>query len=651
MNQLRFLNQNDIQNEFCFYAKKQVKTTKVISKKKANFLSKFRWFKKDDNVDGFSFREFIGKLSSGLMLPIAMLPVAGLFLGIGSAINIQGVNNHIEWLKIIGSILKTPGEAVFGNLAVLFAIAIAIVFAEDSGVAGLSAFLGWLVFCAFQSSLISSYKGPIAENQALHYTFLWFDFDKTTFNAIFGNNVGIKSLNTSVFGGIIVGFLVAKLYKRFKNTQLPQILGFFNGARFVPIVTFVSMLGISLVFCLVWPYCGLGINYIGNHLGKVPYGINSFIFCVIERFLVPFGLQHAFYIPLWQTSAGGSLDLSTVMQYQGHNVLVNGSTITWYEFANLNIDWNKGTVVSGDQYIWSFMNSIAGLKVDVEGLGTQTITFDWARTSFENGVNVTQYMEGRYPFMNFGLPAAAAAIVVAAPKGKRKLAFSAVIGAALTSFLTGITEPIEFTFLFLAPWLYYGFHAFFAGVSGLLLGLWHAHIGMTFAAGMIDFTLYGILPDILGAQAGSWKSIIVGLGLVPIYFFGFWFLIVKFNVLTPGRGENTKLFTKKDFLAKKENNQPLNTKTKAIISKLTPKEKEAYEVLQALGGKDNIILVNACITKLRVNVKDRKKVDEKALMVLGAKGVTYPSKNSVYSIFGGKADIYKNLINDLLKKL
>ncbi|WEK83250.1 MAG: PTS transporter subunit EIIC [Mycoplasma sp.] len=643
----KFQTQLEAKDEFVLLAKKQVKTTVVKAKNKNNFFSKFRFFNKKNSDGSFSVKEFIGKLSSGLMLPIAMLPIAGLFLGIGSALYIQGTTNNIEWLKVIGSILKTPGEAVFGNLAVLFAIAIAIVFAEDSGVAGLSAFLGWLVFCAFQSSLIGSYSESFAHPDKLRYTFLWFDFDATTFNAIFGNNVGIQSLNTSVFGGIIVGFLVAKIYRKFKNTQLPQILGFFNGARFVPIVTFVSMLGVSLIFCLLWPYCGLGIYFLGNHLGKVPYGINSFIFCVIERFLVPFGLQHAFYIPLWQTAAGGSLDLNTVMMFNGHNVLVNNQTITWLAFARAN-GWKGASIVSGDQYIWSFMNSLSGLKVKVEGMDElQTITFDWARTSFPNGVNVTQYMEGRYPFMNFGLPAAAAAMVVAAPKNKRKLAFSAVIGAALTTFLTGITEPIEFTFLFLAPWLYYGFHAFLAGLSGLFLGLWHAHIGMTFAAGMIDFTLYGILPDILGAQAGSWKAIIVGLGLVPLYFFGFWFLIVKFNVLTPGRGESTHLFTKKDLLAKQDNNK----KDALVLSKLNAKEKEAYEVLQALGGKDNIVLVNACITKLRVNVKDRKKVNEKALIALGAKGVTYPSKNSVYSIFGGKADIYKNLINDLLKKL
>lgn len=660
-----FHNNLTIKNEFSL---RKTKThTEIVKNEKKNLFSRI-FSRKNKKESSGGVREFVSKLSSGLMLPIAMLPIAGLFLGIGSAIYNQGKAYDNATVELIGNIIKTPGDAVFSNLAVIFAIAIAIVFAEDAGAAGLSAFLGWLVFCALQKSLlIMNEHWDQKDPNSLAAWFLWFKFTTIQYNATFTANIGIDSLNTSVFGGIIVGFTVAKLYKRFRNTQMPQILGFFSGARFVPIITFLAMLPISAVFCCIWPYFGQGIEWFGAKLGLMA-GFNSFIYCIVERFLVPFGLQHAFYLPLWQTAVGGSVDLTNIMvvwhngtAYQVTQFVKGNQTVTfttWLDFINkFTGKTPEYTTINGDQNIWKFMYSIAGVKIIDPVTHEQTyITFDFARTGFgilhDNGtitqgssVNVTQYMEGRFPFMNFGLPAAAAAMVLAAPKEKRKFAFSAVFGAALTSFLTGITEPIEFTFLFLAPWLYYGFHAFMAGICGLALNLWHAHIGQTFAAGMIDFTIYGIIPDILHADAGSWKSIIIGVGVAPIYFFFFYWAIKQFNIATPGRGETTRLFTKKDFLAKKQANEKNNN----TLNKLSGSEKEAYEVMLALGGIDNIDTVNACITKLRVTVKDPKKVDTKAIIALGAKGVTWPSKKSVYSIFGGKADIYKNHIRDFIK--
>lgn len=604
---------------------------------------------------GSPVREFIAKLSRGLMLPIAMLPVAGLFLGIGSAIVTQASNNNIEWLKIIGQILYIPGNAIFSNLPVLFCIAIAITFAGDAGVAGLSAFVGWVAFCALQSAFIVA---PSVDGG--NYHFLFYNFNETMFNAVFTSNVGIQSLQTSVFGGLIVGFIVAVLYNKFKNIQMPQILGFFSGVRFIPIVTFCAMIVLSLLFCLIWPVFGLGLYYLGNYLGQAPYGINSLFFGYIERSLVPFGLHHAFYAPLWYTSAGGTINLSDLMVINGVQAVASAGSldpITWLQFAQ-QFGYNGPSSVVGDQTGWMMASTIVGHTVYLKDGSTTILTFDMIDKAFD-GVNLGQYMQGKYAFMMFGLPAAAAAITMAAPKGNaRKLAFSTVSGAALTSFLTGITEPLEFTFLFLAPALYYGFHAVFCAISFWLMNLLGAHVGMTFSGGAIDFTIYGIIPDAMGAGAHCYWAIAIGAAYIPIYYFGFLFIIKGFDIKTPGReGAENKLMTKKDYLAKKGQVQAEPQKINANVSNapklenLNKDQQFAYDVIMAYGGANNIKNVDACITKLRVQVIDQSVVDMDALKQLGARGVVKPSAESVYAVFGTKADFIKNQMNELLPKL
>lgn len=596
-------------------------------------------------------KEFIAKLSRGLMLPIAMLPIAGLFLGIGSAI-VNNANGN-EAMQMVGNVLKIPGNAVFANLPILFCVAVAITFTGDAGTAGLSAVIGWVIFCALQSAFIIQVSPD-------EYRFLFYTFNTTEYSAIFTNNVGIQSLQTSVFGGLTVGAIVAVLYNKFKNIKMSTSLSFFSGVRFIPIITFITMIVLSLLFCIIWPLIGKGLYLFGGILSNLPLGINSLIFGYGERALVPFGLHHAFYIPLWQTSVGGQISLDAEMIINYHHVQ---GYATWFDYgvAHGIITSDALKTIVGDQNCWAIANQFSGATVTLDD-GTQHVINmkDFVAVSGFSTASPGQYMQGKYPFMIFGLPAAAAAIIVAAPKGQnRKLAFSTVFGAALTIFLTGISEPIEFTFLFLAPGLFWGFHAIFCAISFWVLNVWHVNMGMTFSAGLIDFSIYGILPDALGAKADCWKAVIVGLAYVPIYFFGFWIIIVKKDIKTPGRGSTTALFTKKDYLAKKvvnnqqtekASNEIKSNEIKIDVSKLNDDQKLALSIINAYGGKDNIVNIDACITKLRVQVKNPSIVKNEDIMTLGAHGVTRPSKTSVYAVFGTKADVIKNHIKELLNK-
>lgn len=588
------------------------------------------------------FKDIIGKLSRGLMLPIAMLPIAGLFLGIGSALVTQAQEHSIAWLETFGKIIKIPGDVIFSNLAVLFCIAIAITFANDKGVAGLAAFVGWLAFCGLQSAIIT-------DNDILFYHFTENGtFTKGMLDAIITNNVGIRSLQTSVFGGITIGALTAFLYNRFKNIQLPQALGFFSGVRFIPIITFVSSLVVALVFCMIWPLFGIGLYKFGQLAGEAPFGINSLIFGYTERVLVPTGLHHAFYMPLWQTSAGGQMLIQQDMIINGHYVLVNGEHITWAKFAgSAYVDVQS---IVGDQNCWVFINGLVGKVVQLDNGESVRLTFGNIADQFK-GVNPGQYMQGKFPFMLFALPVGALGIVMAAPKGNgRKVAFSTYLGAIITCFLTGITEPLEFTFLFLAPALYFGFHAVGCAISFWLMNLLGAHCGLSFSGGFIDFVIYGVLPDAMGGKANCWIAILIGAPLAVVYFFGFWFIIKKKDIKTPGRdGSENKLFTKADY--KNKMNQASVSVQSAANVQISAKNQLAYDVIEAYGGKANITSVDACITKLRVEVVSAKNVDSAKLKKLGAKGVIKMSDTAVYSVFGTKADIIKNQMNELLPKL
>ena len=617
---------------------------------------KFNIFKKKKNKEstGGGAREVIAKLSRGLMLPIAMLPIAGLFLGIGSAIS---TNCPTGFGHVLGQIISTPGNVVFGNLAVLFAIAIAITFTGDAGASGLSSFVGWIVFCALQSACIHPIKD--ASDQILTYKFLYYDLKPELFNCVFTSNVGIQSLCTSVFGGLTVGFVVAFLYNKFKNIQLPTILGFFSGVRFIPIITFLAMIPLSFLFALIWPGIGLGLYYFGQALGSLSGygGINAFLNDFISRSLGPFGLHHAFYTPLWYTAVGGQVNLDANFIFNGNSYIsIDGVTFTTYTWTSLctALGYNipSGTTsIQGDQQIWMFFQHIAGKHIWVADSASATKdTASLVTLTFDNlslktglkGVFAGQYMSGRYSIMMFALPAAAAAMVLTIPNGNnRKVASSIILSAALTSFLTGITEPLEFTFLFLAPWLYWGFHAVLCGVSAMFMVILHGHMGMTFSGGVIDFCIYGVLPDASKMGANCYWVIVIGLVLAVIYFFMFYWAIKHFDIKTPGRDPNAgviKMYTKKDYLAKKDG-QSIEGDPMVML---------AAQLIQAYGGQENIKNVDACITKLRVQVADKSKTNKQRILDLGARGVVYPSNQSVYAVFGTQADILKNIIKDIM---
>lgn len=628
-----------------------------------SFGVKFKQFfgaRKNKENSG-AVKEFIAKLSRGLMLPIAMLPIAGIFLGVGAAIvnNANGDNGLI----LFGNFLKIPGDVIFGALPVLFAIAIAIAFTKDAGPAALSALIGFLVFSGLQTALIQEVK---TGDTVLGYNLLFYgpnSFGKALYGldkSLFSTVLGINQLSTSVFGGFIVGFTVAFLYNKFKNIQLPQIIGFFNGVRFIPIVTFTALFPITLLVLMIWPLVGTLFGIIGGALGGQLFGFNSFIFGYIERSLVPFGLHHAFYSPLWYSSVGGSLDLTAkAVTSLGTTLTDSGGTgLTWLQIAQNNGYTGTETLIAGDQVLWSFANSNLVGKAVYANSKPYVISFSDLSTALVNGVqksangasgvNIGQYMQGKYTFMMFGLPAAAAAMIVAAPKENRKMAASIIASAGGTAFLTGITEPIEFTFLFLAPWLFWGVHAFFCALSfGLMnwIGLIMAstgnpglapHIGMSFSGGFIDWVIYGAIQIQFGSNA--WWALLFGVAYIPIYYFLFLILIKKFNIATPGRGENTRLFTKEDFVNKNNKNTSLSNERLLAIN-----------VINAYGGLDNIKNVDACITKLRIQVTNQDIVDsDKLTKELGAKGIIKPSKQSVYAVYGALADRLKNEINEII---
>ncbi|MGL4616929.1 MAG: glucose PTS transporter subunit IIA [Mycoplasmoidaceae bacterium] len=633
-----------------------------------NFKEKITSHLKNRKSSG-NTREFIGKLSRGLMLPISLLPIAGLFLGIGAAI-VNGSNGN-EAMKLFGQFLQLPGDAIFGALPVLFAIAIAITFTRDAGTAGLSAIVAFLAFGGIQQALIVPVVNANEGNAIIGYNLLFYapnmwgltsSADYGLDASLFGSVLGWRQLSTSAFGGFIVGFTVAYLYNKFKDIQLPAVIGFFSGVRFIPIVTFIAFLPITILVLMIWPLVGTFFGLIGGALGSGMFGFQSFIFGYIERSLVPFGLHHAFYTPLWLTSIGGTLNLNDLAIVNGNfvSVTAGGERATWLDIVqNYNELWTNSTV-SGDQGVWAFVNSnLAGKSVFVFDSTDQiTIQFSDVTTTvyqenltrllegniaLSQGVNIGQYTQGKYPFMMFGLPAAGAAMVMAAPKENRKMSASVVISASLTAFLTGITEPIEFTFLFLAPWLFWGFHAIFCALSFGLMTWWGMlfpeiapHIGITFSGGIIDWIIYGAVQ--IPAGSNAWVSLLIGSAYVPIYFFFFLWAIKKFDIATPGRGENTKLYTKADFNARKDGNNSSSSYDPEILG-----------IIQAYGGFENIQTVDACITKLRISVNDDKNVNEKRLTDdLGALGVIKPSKKAVYAIYGTRADWIKNQINTII---
>ena len=555
--------------------------------------------------------KFLQRIGKAIMLPIAALPIAGILLGVGGAfLGIAGLDNppavyeplikfvNIDAVNAILTVMKNIGDIIFGNLPILFAVGVAVGLAnKEKGTAALASVFGFLVMNQVISTLLGlgvTQLGVVtADNVGDYSTYV------TT-------SVGIFTLNMSVFGGIITGLVTSLLHNKFYNIQLPQVIGFFSGSRFVPIVTSLAMAVVGAVLAFAWPVVQDGISIVAELVKNAGF-IGSFLYGTIERALIPFGLHHVFYTPFWFGS------------FVEANVLVNGSV---------------QTVAGANTAYFVQLSSMT----DLVGASASTMNDIVSGT--------TRFMAGKFPFMMFGLPAAAFAMYRAALPSKRKVVGSLLLAAAVTSFLTGITEPLEFTFLFVAPVLYV-VHCVLAGLSFMLMDIFNVFIGMTFSGGVIDFSLFGLLPAGAGVPTNWLWVLIVGAAYAVIYYFVFYFLITMLNLKTPGRDENegeTKLYTKADYQKSKGGATEAAAPSTAGKGEIAEK---APLVLAALGGEANIVSVDACITRLRVEVKDKANVNKEELKNLGAAGVVEVG-NGVQAIFGAKADAYKNAINEIL---
>ncbi|MGJ0841510.1 PTS transporter subunit EIIC [Clostridium tertium] len=556
------------------------------------------------------------RIGKAIMLPIAALPIAGILLGVGGALlGISGLSNppavyqpliafvNIPVVTAILTIMKNVGDIIFGNLPLLFAVGVAVGLAKkDKGTAGLASIFGFIVMNQVISSMLAlglTQLGVVTPDAVGEYS------------TYVTTNLGIFTLNMSVFGGIITGIVTAILHNKYHTIQLPQVIGFFSGSRFVPIVTSLAMAIVGALLAFIWPVVQNGIGVL-SELVRNAGAIGTFFYGVIERALIPFGLHHVFYTPFWYGS------------FVEGQILVDG---VWQTVAGANTAYFAQL---------SSMSSLVGAS-----------SADMATVV----AGTTRFMAGKFPFMMFGLPAAALAMYKTAAPSKKKAVGSLLASAAVTALLTGITEPIEFTFLFVAPVLY-GVHCVLAGLSFMLMDILNVFIGMTFSGGLIDFTLFGLLPAGAGVPTNWLRLVLVGIVYAVVYYFLFLFLIKKFNLKTPGRDESeeeVKLYSKSDYQEKAGIPQAdINEKSG---NKKAGKNNEIVEkapaVLAALGGEENIVSVDACITRLRVEVKDKANVNKDQLKSLGAAGVVEVG-NGIQAIFGAKADAYKNEIKNIL---
>ncbi|QUW22461.1 PTS transporter subunit EIIC [Sporosarcina sp. Marseille-Q4063] len=493
------------------------------------------------------------KVGQALMLPVALLPAAGLLLGIGNAAQQETMLNFMpflsaDWIQLTATVMEDAGGIIFGNLPLIFAIGVAIGLARD-GAAALAALVGYLVL----NQVMSSWLGITPDMLT----------DDPSFALVFG----IPTLQTGVFGGIIVGLIAAFSYNKFHDIEMPSFLGFFAGKRFVPIATAGIAFVAGLALLVIWPPVQAAMNNASLWLLDEGTYIAVFFFGFIKRLLIPFGLHHIFHAPFW------------------------------YEFGSYTTA--AGAVVRGDMTIF-----FAQLK---------------------DGVQLTagNFMGGEFPIMMFGLPAAALAMYHAARPERKKLVAGLLGSGALTSFLTGITEPLEFSFLFLSPILFL-IHAVLDGLSFVLMTFFQVHVGYTFSGGAIDFFLFGILPG----RESWWIAILLGLVFAVIYYILFRFMISKFNLMTPGRETDDGEDGEEGGNAGSASDLP-------------------YNILAAMGGQENITNLDACITRLRVSVKDVKNVDKKELQKLGAAGVLEVG-NNIQAIFGPRSEIIKGQMQDVI---
>ncbi len=522
------------------------------------------------------------RVGRSFMLPIAILPVAGLLLGVGGSFTnetmlttygLMGIMGPGTMLNAILQVMSAAGDIVFANLPIIFAMGVAIGMAKkEKEVAALSAAIAFFIMHASIGAMITNHGGTDAMLEGA-----------TT------SVVGITSLQMGVFGGIIVGLGVAALHNKFYKIELPQVLSFFGGTRFVPIVSGLAYTVVGILMFFIWPVIQQGIYAIGGVVLQSGYA-GTWVYGLMERALIPFGLHHVFYLPFWQTALGGTMEVG-------------------------------GRLVEGAQNI--FFAQLADPSVE------------------HFAVSATRFMTGKFPLMIFGLPGAALAMYKVAKPEKKEAAAGLLLSAALTSMLTGITEPLEFTFLFVAP-LLYAVHCVFAGLAYMLMHVFGVGVGMTFSGGLIDLFLFGILQG--NAKTGWLWIVVVGIGYFVVYYFLFSFLIVKMDLKTPGRddSEEVKLYRRSDVDARKKGGAG------AQDGAVSEEDALSASICRGLGGKKNISDVDCCATRLRCTVHKSDLVDDALLKSTGASGVVHKG-NGVQVIYGPRVTVIKSNLEDYLE--
>ena len=522
------------------------------------------------------------RVGRSFMLPIAVLPVAGLLLGIGSSFTnatmidtygLQAILGEGTILNMFLTVLSKAGSALFDNLPIIFAVGCAIGMAKkEKEVAALSAVIAYFTMNAAVNAMLVN-SGQILDDGSIA------DF---VLQGTITSSVGIQTLQMGVFGGIIVGLGVAALHNRFYTIELPSALAFFSGSRFVPIISTVVYVLVGIGMFFVWPVVQNGIYALGGLVTGTGY-LGTLIFGIIKRALIPFGLHHVFYLPFWQTGVGGSMEVAGKMIEGGQNIF----------FAQL--------------------------------ADPSTVHFS---------ADACRYFSGEFIFMIFGLPGAALAMYQTAKPEKKKQAGGLLLSAALACMATGITEPLEFSFLFVAPMLF-AVQVILAGAAYMIAHILNIAVGLTFSGGLLDLFLFGILQ---GNAKTSWLRIIpVGIIYFLLYYGIFRFLILKFDLKTPGREDEdveTKLYTKADYNAAKESGVK-GAEVSALIT-------------AGLGGKSNIEDVDCCATRLRCTIKDPAKVQEALLKQSGSRGVILKGKG-IQVIYGPQVAVLKTNLEAFLQ--
>lgn len=525
------------------------------------------------------------RVGRSFMLPIAVLPVAGLLLGIGSSFTnettiatygLQGILGNGTILHALLMIMSKAGNVIFDNLPIIFAVGVAIGMAKaEKEVAALSAMISFFVMHASINAVLLLAGKVLADGTIAP------DVLEGTIASV----CGIQTLQMGVFGGILVGLGVAALHNRFYKIELPNALSFFGGSRFVPIISTVTYVGIGILMYFIWPAVQNGIFALGGLVTGTGY-FGTLIFGIIKRALIPFGLHHVFYMPFWQTAVGGT------MMVDG-NLIQGGQNIFFAQLASSDV-----THFSAD---------------------------------------ATRYFSGEFIFMIFGLPGAALAMYRCAKPEKKKAAGGLLLSAALACMFTGITEPIEFSFLFVAPMLF-AVQVILAGSAYMVAHILNIAVGLTFSGGLLDLVIFGVLQ---GNAKTSWLRIIpAGIVYFLLYYVLFSFLIKKFDLKTPGReddDEETKLYTKADVNARRTEAKEGESCSQAENSK----DSRSAAIVMGMGGRNNITSVDCCATRLRCSIADSSLVDEKLLKSTGAVGVIVKGQG-IQIIYGPQVTVIKS---------